>query len=458
MGIYHDCAGQCGTRTPSFRMRRQEALVDTTMPISAVRFLRLSVCLAVLLAACGAPASSPSPTDAPATAAATEPPAPTAADTAASATAAPAVDATATAPAAATATSASSNTPALQAINPLTGQPVADPAVLDRRPLAIKVAHFPRAVRTFQVGLSQADHVWEHYAEGGTVRFTAVFLSQTPERVGNVRSARLIDAYLGQAYQAMLVASGSSTGTMQRLRETDFYDRVISEYTGYGGCPLLCREESAAVTSNKLFTSPPALWELAETLGLGGAQDLSGFVFDEAPPAGGVPASTIHIDWLLNYTITEWRYDAATGLYGRWIDTDATSAAGANLAPHVDTANGQALTAADVVVLVVPHISSNIHEEEGGQVYYSYDIPLYGSGPARLFRDGLMYEATWTRDEEAGGLPRLVDAGGNVMALRPGVVWFDVLSDRTRVSFEDGVLTAWVRVPGASAPGATATP
>ncbi len=347
----------------------------------------------------------------------------------------------------ANATSAPTLTPTPPAVNPLTGLPVTDPTVLDRRPLAIKVAHFPRSVRAHQVGLSLADNVWEHYAEGGTIRFTGVFLSQTPERVGNVRSARLLDAYLGQAYQAMLVASGSSTGTMQRLRETDFYERVISEYTGYGGCPMLCREESAAVSSSKLFTSPPAVWALADSLGLGGRQDLAGFVFQAEPPPGGVPAHTIHIDWLRNFTITEWRYDAATGAYSRWIDTDATSAAGANLAPHVDTANNQALTATDVVALVVPHTASNIHEEEGGKVYYSYDIPLYGSGPARLFRDGRMYEVTWTRDRAQGGLPRLVDAAGQAVPYRPGVIWFDVLSDRTELSIEEGVFTAWVRVP-----------
>src|SRR5436190_22985278 len=40
-----------------------------------------------------------------------------------------------------------------EAVDPLTGLPVADPAVLDRRPLAIKVAHFPQHVRAAQVGL-----------------------------------------------------------------------------------------------------------------------------------------------------------------------------------------------------------------------------------------------------------------------------------------------------------------
>src|SRR5262249_12080970 len=109
-------------------------------------------------------------------------------------------------------------TPTPAITNPLSGLVTADPTVLDRRPLAIKIAHFPRSVRP-QYGLSQADNVWEHYAEGGVTRFTAIFLSQAPEKIGNVRSARYIDAILGEAYRAMLVASGSSQGVLNRLRQ-----------------------------------------------------------------------------------------------------------------------------------------------------------------------------------------------------------------------------------------------
>ena len=48
-------------------------------------------------------------------------------------------------------------------INPLTGLYVEDTTKLERRPLAIKVSHYPRSVRP-QSGLAAADMVWEHYA------------------------------------------------------------------------------------------------------------------------------------------------------------------------------------------------------------------------------------------------------------------------------------------------------
>jgi hypothetical protein len=324
-------------------------------------------------------------------------------------------------------------TPTPPVLNPLTGLVVTDPSVLDRRPLAIKVAHFPRRVREHQVGLSYADNVWEHYAEGGVTRFTALFLGQSPEKVGNVRSARLIDAHLGQAYQSMLVASGSSTGTMNRLRENpDLFERVIAEATGYSECPLLCREESADVTTDKLFTSPAALWELAAQLGLNSRQNLEGFAFDPQPPAGGVVATTIHIDFQINNTIAEYRYDPATQTYARWIDTASLP----ELAPHVDTLNGRQITTSNVVALYVLHVSSNIRETEDGARYFSYDILFTGEGVAKLFRDGMMYDVTWVRPDALSGLPRLVDAGGKVVPFHPGAIWFDVLSTDSPTNFD----------------------
>ena len=380
-------------------------------------------------------APAPTATQATATAAATITAAPQAT---ASETAAPAITATAVTPTSA----APSPTPAVS--DPLTGLAVSDPSVLDRRPLAIKIANFPRRVRAAQTGLSMADNVWEHYAEGGTTRFTAIFMSRGPDRIGNVRSARLLDTYLGQAYQAMLVASGSSTGTLNRLKQTDFFNRVIAEATGYRGCPILCREAPAAETTDKLFTSAPAVWDLATKLKLGGRQDLEGFAFAEQPPAGGTPIATAHIDWQVNNTVAEWRYSPDTHNYARWIDSDTMP----TLTQHIDALNGQALSAANVVVVYAKYVTSNIHESDSGnKLYFSYDIQLYGSGPAKLFRDGQMYDLTWTRDQTKGGLPQFTDASGQVVAFRPGNIWFEAVSSMS-VNVPGGdTFTVRVHVP-----------
>jgi len=412
--------------------------------------------LGLILAAC-APATTPAPTAPPATVT-TAPASPTITSSpppsATATTTATPVPPTATATSTAippTLTPTASATP--PALNPLTGLPVADPSVLERIPLAVKIAHFPRRVREAQAGLSLADNVWEHYAEGGTTRFTGIFLGQTPLRIGNVRSARLLDIHLGYAYQALVVASGSSSGTLSRFREADLYDRLIAEATGYKSCPVLCREESAAVTTDKLFTSAVALWSLADGLGLNGPQDLDGFTFAEAAPAGGAAAQTIHVDWHINNTVAEWRYDEAAQRYDRWIDTDALP----ELARQVDTLTGLPLAAQNVVVIFADYVPSNIWEEDGGARHYSYDVLFTGEGAGRLFRDGRMWEIIWERADVTSGLPRLLDSSGRPIALRPGVTWFMVLDPDSTQTFANEVFQARSRVPDASALP-TATP
>lgn len=386
------------------------------------RKLALTLTLIALTACTGAPAPANTPV-------------PTQANTQApAATNTPASDPTATAPSVITPTDQPTVEPTAAGpvaygpfdfppnVNPLTGLVVADPAILARRPLAVKVSQFPRVVRP-QSGLSLADLVFEHYAEAGVTRMTAIFLGQEAEQIGSIRSARLIDVVLAESYKAMLVTSGSSAGTLNRFSKTNFYDRVIAEATGFDRCPPLCRQGEAASTNN-LFASTAGLWQTTTDLGLNAAQKLEGMAFAEIPPAGGVTIDTVHIDFQLNNNVVEWRYDAATGRYVRWVDTDKI--AQGELAPHTEALTGEALTSANVVILYANHVTTDIVEDYGEQGHCGYEVQVWGAGPAKVFRNGQMYEATWVRfktDEVIG----LVDAANQPLPLAPGNTWFELI-------------------------------
>lgn len=91
-------------------------------------------------------------------------------------------------------------------LNPLTGLPPSDPSLLERRPLAIKVANYPRYIRP-QSGLTLADNVFEYYIEGGLTGFTAVMYGNDSEWVGPVGSGHYhyFDQNIQRMYQAYLV-------------------------------------------------------------------------------------------------------------------------------------------------------------------------------------------------------------------------------------------------------------
>lgn len=315
-------------------------------------------------------------------------------------------------------------------VNPLTGEAVADPAVLNRRPMVVKVSNAPALVRP-QAGIGAADLVFEHYAEGGLTRFSAIFYSQAPTRVGSIRSARLIDYELVPMYQALLAYSGASTGVQDKIAHSEFANRA---YMGVlYGMPYFWRDENIPVPHN-LFMNVDALWQLAAKDGFAQRPDLHGMAFhpDPAVDASALTGDASSVDLRYATTRVNWTYDAPSGLYKR--NTDGV--------PHTDANTGQQVTAANVVVLYAGHYFTDIVESVfQGNASYSIQITVWPKGDAVLFRDGKRFDGRWER-ETRPDLLSLHTKDGGWLYLKPGNTWFQLvkLPDQQTASAE------WLRV------------
>jgi hypothetical protein len=299
-------------------------------------------------------------------------------------------------------------------VNPLTGLQVADPAVLDRRPLAIKVSNSVRP----PVGIEQADLVYEHLTEGQITRFTAIFYTNTPDLVGSVRSARLIDLEIIPMYQVFLACSGWSTGVGQNMHAAGYTDRLMTQELPP---PLFERKPINVQPVDNLFVQPAVLWDEAGRRGINQRPDLTpGMVFSETAPEGGMPASRIRLRY--GAVMPEWRYIAETGLWARWQDGS----------PHVERFSNQTLSAANVVVIYAEHRPDpEIGEDSLGSPSLWIDIygetrDQPGQGDAFIFRDGRQFEARWVRPGPDKMLV-FTDADGNPLPLKPGVTWIEVV-------------------------------
>jgi hypothetical protein len=299
-------------------------------------------------------------------------------------------------------------------VNPLTGEVAADPDLLAHRPLAVKVVNEPDCARP-QYGLNQAAVVFEHYVEAWGTRFTAIFYGYPADRIGAVRSARLIDLELPAIFDAALVTSGSSGGVRQRLEASDFAERVVA-YQWDPRCPPFCNVPIEAVACRDLehtmFTRLPDLWVEAAGQGFDRAPDLTGWAFSPRPPAGGTAARAVRVGYL--NSPVDWRFAAETGDYHRWQDGNR----------HVAAETRQRLNARNVVVLFAHHLYTDIRESTN---FYSLEVQLWGEGRALVFRDGQAFEARWVRDQRAG-LFQLVDAAGQIVPLKPGRTWFELVA------------------------------
>jgi len=127
-------------------------------------------------------------------------------------------------------------------------------------------------------GLQKAEIVYEYLTEGGITRFTAIYLKPSgSEKVGPVRSARLVSLRLVRSYQGVLFYSGASDHVLGQINDT----HVPALDENSDGGKYMSRDPSRQAPHN-LYTSgdqlkagldkvnakvtyqPPAHGELAE--------------------------------------------------------------------------------------------------------------------------------------------------------------------------------------------------
>lgn len=317
-------------------------------------------------------------------------------------------------------------------INPLTGLPQANPALLERRPMAIKVANYPRYVRP-QSGLTLADQAFEYYIEGGLTRFIAIFYGNDSEWVGPVRSGRFFDEHIARMYQSYLVFKFADKRVLEYLRTTDLADFLVVPTEGE--CPpyhFMTTRKLEAYNNNYFNTT---LWgECVQKNGLPADKPYLSVIFSPVPPAAeGVAANRI-FTYYSNYSYNQWEYSPLTGEYLRFQETgDTLDGKEETYAPLVDNVTGLQVHAANVVVLFVYHEFANPYQEDD-EVYH---IDLTGSGEAYVFRDGIGYPAKWNRLYKNQPL-LLTTPQGVIIPLKPGITFYQVIGANSYAAQGEG--------------------
>jgi hypothetical protein len=320
-------------------------------------------------------------------------------------------------------------------INPLTGLQVADPTILNRRPVLIKVSNWPAVVRP-QSGLSSADIVFEYYIGEGMNRFVGLFYGQNAAKVGSIRSGRLVDAQLGPLYQAVLASSGAYV-TVENAIDKALGNRVINE--GSGACPMFCRDDKIS-SPNNLFADTSKVTEYAQTHGADPKtkQNLDGMAFNPAVPTTGKAAQQLTVQ--INDTDRGgWTYDAVSGAYLRSIENiDAKN--NLTMVPLADANTKKQLAFNNVVVIYATYTElaptmNNIALSQAGV-----------GGKAVLFRDGKAIEGTWKSQGPTSPLT-FFGADGKPMPFKPGNSWFALMGIHSQTTEKDGVWQVIFNLP-----------
>ncbi len=297
-------------------------------------------------------------------------------------------------------------------VNPLTGETVSAPAVLARRPLAVKISNAPAIVRP-QSGLNNADLVFEHYAEGGLTRFTAVFYSKDADPIGSIRSGRIVDLEIPKMFDAAFAYSGASGPVRLMFQDSEFFDRIISPDFGHGG--FFRVEDPNKAFEHTLFTSSYNLRAILDQRGQNNPpQFQNGMAFSQEPLFPGEPARQIELGY--DGTYVTWAYGAGDGRYTRWTDGEM----------HLDANTGQQLSFKNIIVLGAHHQDTDILEDNVGGGHYSIQIQIWGEGPVSVFRDGVRVDGRWHRADPHDMLT-FTDLDGNILPLAPGNSFFQLV-------------------------------
>lgn len=328
-------------------------------------------------------------------------------------------------------------------LDPLTGLPAGNPALLNRRPLVIKISNYPREIRP-QYGLNETDVVFEYYIEWLDTRFIGIFYGNDASQIGPVRSGRYFDEHVLRMYHAYYVFNFADPREYTYFLGGELQKWLV--VPGYGNCPPFFQDRvSETITDVRHYETYFDSTRFGDCLLAAGGDNarpvLRSATFDPAPPAAGIPVNKIFTHYS-RCSYNYWEYNPATQKYLRFQEVSRNQApqhiddcvdTPETYAPLLDALVNQQVTADNIVEIFVSHTFAN----QGEQQDEVYHINLVDSGKAFVFRDGIGLAARWARTDIDQPL-QITDEGGQPIALRPGRTFFEVIGETSTV-WSDGL-------------------
>jgi hypothetical protein len=290
-----------------------------------------------------------------------------------------------------------------QPTDPLTGIVVADAVRVGRPALVVKIDNVQPKARP-QVGLNQADVVYEERVEGAVTRLLTIFHSTDSAPVGPVRSARTSDiAIFTPLHRPLFAWSGANDFFAARIRKAAIVD------VGYDKQPRFYYRDNNRKAPDNLFLRSTA--ELLAIAPAGSVPPPPLFEYrakgDVAPPEAR-PITSVHVTFgtLAGRADVDYVWNG-TG----W----ARSQAGT---PHLDAAGVQ-VAPANVIIQFVDYASSGVNDSFGNPIP---EAQLLGTGDAWVLTDGKLIPAHWSKPN-LEAVTHYTDKDGHGIKLTPGRTW-----------------------------------
>lgn len=302
--------------------------------------------------------------------------------------------------------------------NPLTGEGLEED-VSQKRPIAIMINNHKKALP--QLGVAQADVIYEMVAEGGITRMMAVFQSvEDVGNIGSVRSAR--DYYVSLAYghDAIFLHAGGSDQAYISIKKwgVTALDCVNGPYEGTLYWRDAERRKNAGL-EHSVLTSGNTIQELLPTYKRVTMTHKDGFALDWSfgGTFEGEAANTITVPFS-NYKTGQFHYDEESGQYR--VEQHGKA--------YVDGNTGEQVAVKNVLVLLT-EVEAVKGDNKGRQ-----SIRTTGEGEGYLFRDGAGQAITWKRADKSDTLSFFYK-DGTAAQLGVGASYINIVDSDTAVTW-----------------------
>ncbi len=265
--------------------------------------------------------------------------------------------------------------------NPLTGEPLENPAVVNYRPTAVMLNNIHLAMP--QHGVSQADIIFEYIVEGDITRMVGFYQDiASIGTIGSVRSARGCFVETVYGMEAIYVHAGGSDEVLWMIYDLDMdhIDEIDFDcfWRDQERRQTMAFEHTLMTSGDRLDTYFQSLgWEREHS-----ADFSYPFTYvEDGTPYSDTSATDISVRFS-DYKTGTFRYDSSTGLYmvGQYGDK------------YIDGNTGEQVGVTNLLVLRTDVYPSG--DSSGHMV-----IDIQGSGNGTYFCGGKATEITWHKEE-----------------------------------------------------------
>lgn len=293
--------------------------------------------------------------------------------------------------------------------SPLSGIYVSEDRI-NKRVVGIMFDNHPRA--RWQAGLKDAEIVYEFPVEAPYTRYFGLYLINSPENIGPIRSARPYFITKALEFDAIYVHVGGS-----EQAKSDIKTLKIADIDGLTSSSKVFWRNKNKKAPNNLYSSMEVLRQTQEERGYNLNGTFKCFKFNEDDEdIVGNSGKSILINYMRNNSTT-YTYDEDNKVYLRQKDGK----------DHIDESDGSQIIAKNIII---QEVSTKVLDNEG-----RLEVDLIGEGTGKYFTNGNFIDIKWVKKNRSEKT-YYYDSNGVEIVLNPGVTWIQVINKNSDIVIE----------------------